>query len=176
MKSIEGRALVASPYLTDPNFLRTVVYIIRHDADGAFGLILNRPTSTTVYDVLKDIVGEDFKNRQPVFAGGPVDGPLLVLHDGDESSVYLAADQDEILRLCQSDHHSIRVFDGYSGWGPGQLESELQAGGWLVWDVDSESVFDDPENIWHRAVREIGHDILSEAIPTAHIPKDPAYN
>jgi len=81
MESIEGKALVASPYLTERNFFRSVVYILRHDEDGAFGLILNRPTELTVGDLMERFLDNPHTNPEPIYNGGPVEGPLLVVHD-----------------------------------------------------------------------------------------------
>ncbi len=79
MESVQGLALVASPYLTDPNFLRSVVYLLRHDEEGAIGLILNRPTHTSIGELLEQLSGEPVENELPVYYGGPVDGPLMLL-------------------------------------------------------------------------------------------------
>jgi putative transcriptional regulator len=182
MTSIQGKALVASPYLMDPNFMRTVVYVFRHDEEGAFGLILNRPTKMTVEDLLAQLE-QAVETEAPVFCGGPVDGPLMVIHERadfaelpSEDGIYLTTDQSHIIQLCQADEGRFRVFDGYSGWSSGQLDSELEGGGWLVWDIDRDSIFSDEEEIWEHAVRKIGRDILAAKIDPARIPDDPAYN
>ncbi len=185
METIQGRALVASPYLTDPNFLRSVVYILRHDEEGAVGLILNRPMQTTVGELLEQLTEEIVVNFQPVYSGGPVDGPLMMLQACSGSQlgnqiVYVASDQERITRVCaeqnQANTLGYRVFDGYAGWGAGQLESELRQGGWLVWDVQPCQIFADPEELWQLALREIGRDILAGGIDPLKIPHDPAIN
>ncbi len=184
METIQGRALVASPYLTDPNFLRSVVYILRHDEEGAVGLILNRPMGTTVGELLEQLTEEYVSNCQPVYCGGPVDGPLMMLQacGGEQNSqvVYVASDQERITRVCaeqsQENATCYRVFDGYAGWGAGQLENELRQGGWLVWDVSPCQIFSDAENLWQTALREIGRDILAGGIDPSRIPVDPAIN
>lgn len=185
MESIQGRALVASPYLTDPSFLRSVVYILRHDEEGAIGLVLNRPLNTTIGDLLEQLTEEPLQNRQPVFCGGPVDGPLMMLQccrgaDSHSQVVYVASDQDRITTVCSEETEAAsanyRVFDGYSGWGAGQLERELKQGGWLVWDVQPHDIFSDPEQLWHSALRCIGRDILAQGIEANRIPIDPAHN
>ena len=187
MESIKGKALVASPYLTERNFLRSVVYILRHDDAGALGLILNRPTSVRVSELLEQFLGHPTENTEPIYHGGPVDGPLLVLHDrvGDgseefdfcsELGIHIATDQATLVDLWQKHDCRFRTFNGYSGWGAGQLESELTAGGWLVWDAPPETVFADPEPMWKQAVQQIGRDILGTQIDASRIPKDPAVN
>lgn len=181
MESLQGMALVAAPYLTDPNFLRSVVYIVRHDDEGAIGLILNRPTDTSVGSLLEQLAEKHVCNPAPVYSGGPVDGPLMMLQGvevNDRFLVAIASDQDRILTVCEEDKpdHTYRVFDGYSGWGAGQLECELDSGGWIVWDLSSEDVFADPADIWQRAIHKIGRDILARGIDPSQIPEDPAYN
>ncbi len=186
MESLQGHALVASPYLTDPNFLRSVVYLLRHDEDGAIGLILNRPMLTTVGELLAQLTGQSIDNQRPVFCGGPVDGPLMLLQACETEavpSIYIASDQDRILEICDPsfpDQHSggaeYRVFDGYAGWAAHQLEEEMRGGGWLLWEIPAEQLFADPEELWRDAVRRIGRDILAGGIDPSRMPEDPAFN
>jgi putative transcriptional regulator len=188
MEFITGKALVASPYLTERNFLRSVVFILRHDDEGAFGLILNRPTAVTVGELMERFLGQPFENTEPIYNGGPVEGPLLALHEiADiaepdefeicaEMGLYVASDQATLVDLWQRSDGKYRCFDGYSGWGAGQLEDELKAGGWLVWDAPRASVFADPETLWKQAVQQIGREILSVQIDASRIPIDPAAN
>lgn len=185
MESIEGQALVASPYLMDPNFLRSVVYILRHDDEGAVGLILNRPTDSTVSAAFAKL-DEEVDVDHCVYYGGPVPGPLMMIRSvvsdkGNYLGLGFEAEPEGILRYCQHvsaepREEEFRVFSGYSGWGAGQLDSELKAGGWLVWDVAPHQVFSDPEQIWKTAIKEIGRDILAEGIDPDLIPEDPAFN
>jgi putative transcriptional regulator len=188
MESIEGKALVASPYLTERNFLRSVVYILRHDENGAFGLILNRPTELTVGDLMERFTDEPYTDPEPIYNGGPVEGPLLAVHDRAEGAepddfetcaalgLYVATDQDVILDIWETGGCRYRSFDGYSGWSAGQLEHELKAGGWLVWDAPPDAVFADPETMWKQAVQQIGREILAVQIDTSRIPSDPHTN
>ncbi|MCR9293316.1 MAG: YqgE/AlgH family protein [bacterium] len=181
MESIQGLALVASPNLTDPNFMRSVVYIVKHDEDGALGLVLNRPTDMTVGCLLEQLADCKLCNNGRVYCGGPVDGPLVMLQQvqiDERPLLAVASDQERILEACQQEcgERQYRIFDGYSGWGAGQLEYELHRGGWLIWDIQPEDVFSDPEQIWQAAIRQIGRDILAGSIDPSRIPDDPAYN
>ncbi|MEM7477935.1 MAG: YqgE/AlgH family protein [Planctomycetota bacterium] len=158
MESIQGFALVASPHLADANFLRSVVYILRHDEDGALGLILNRPTLTEVGELMNQLGETSISSEQPVYCGGPVDGPLVMLqsvHVDDHLLIAVASDQEQIMAQCGNDSEAIeyRLFDGYAGWAAGQLEGELNSGGWLVWDIQPEEVFSDAEELWSLAIR-----------------------
>lgn len=190
MESAQGFALVASPYLTDPHFLRSVVYILRHDQEGAIGLILNRPTHTTIGQLLGQASGEEFENERPIYYGGPVEGPLMLLQEctqGDEPSIFIASDQERILDICHPDRDvpaghpehcagDYRVFDGYAGWAPEQLDDELREGGWLVWQIQPSQIFEDCEDLWQTAIRQIGRDILSGGIDFSKMQGDPANN
>jgi putative transcriptional regulator len=184
VKSLQGRALVASPYLNDPNFLRSVVYILRHDDEGAFGLLLNRPLNISVGQLLTDLLGSPAENCQPVFCGGPVDGLVLMmpvnLGTPDEDKVIVVAgDQDRISEIANQKELSVgkfRLFDGYSGWGPSQLESELSEGSWLIWDIQPDQLFSDPDELWQLAIREIGRDIITIGISESELPQDPSNN
>lgn len=185
MDTIQGRALVASPYLTDPNFLRSVVYILKHDEEGAIGLVLNRPMQMTVGELLEQLTEQQIENGQHIYFGGPVDGPLMMLQACDDVAadgevVFVASDQDRIISVCSQFEPGCavryRIFDGYSGWGASQLEAELKAGGWLLWDIQPSQIFSDCEELWKTAVREIGRDILSGGIDPEKMPVDPAYN
>lgn len=185
MDTIQGRALVASPYLTDPNFLRSVVYILQHDEEGAVGLVLNRPLQTNVGELLEQLTDFSVINHAPVYYGGPVDGPLMMLQEcpGPEEGtrvMAVASDQDLITKVCSTEPEQLvgryRVFDGYSGWGAQQLDEELKSGGWMVWQISPHELFSDPEELWQTAIKEIGREILSESIDPDRIPKDPAFN
>ena len=132
--SLQGRLLVATPVLGDPNFAGSVVLVADHDADGAMGLILNRPLDVTVADAVPILQGF-VHDGEPVHAGGPVQ-PEAVMALGDfvdgarspsiafGSVGFLPADADETLDPAVVNR--ARVFAGYAGWGPGQLEGELE--------------------------------------------------
>ncbi|MCC6508380.1 MAG: YqgE/AlgH family protein [Pirellulaceae bacterium] len=180
---VEGQALVASPFLADRNFLRSVVYIVKHDDEGAYGLILNRPTNLSVGALLEQILEEKVENNEPIYHGGPVEGPIVLVHEQASSEetayvpgVYLSSNQDELAKVCSQSANRYRVFNGYAGWAPQQLEEELKQGGWLVWKLTKDDIFSPPDEIWQTALRQIGREILTESIPTGRIPVDPNAN
>ena len=96
----------------------------------------------------------------------------------DRCLLAVASEQDRIVSICGDEDWpgDYRVFDGYSGWGAGQLEDELKSGGWIVWKISPTEVFSEPEDLWPLAIRCIGRDILSGGIDPARIPEDPAFN
>ena len=161
----KGRLLLATPPLEDPNFDRTVIYVLEHHDEGALGLVLNRPSPEELDEPL-DAWAELQSNPSLVFVGGPVDPDALIAlarttvpldepdeHlaplTGDLASADLAADPATVPSIT-----ALRVFRGYSGWGPGQLEDEIEAGAWLVLDPDPSDVFtSEPDELWRAVLR-----------------------
>ena len=184
-ESLSGKLLIASPYLSDPNFLRSVVLIVNHDDSGAFGLSLNRPTDQRLSDVVElSIPNGSVRDDDLIYEGGPVDGPLLALHDlvgigapvGLESSgVWLTGEEDHLRLLLSRVDANVRFVAHYSGWGPGQLDVEMDCGGWLIGDAEHGVVFNDPDEIWESAVKRCGREILSSISPGLRF-HDPSVN
>ena len=182
---LSGKLLIASPYLSDPNFLRSVVLIVSHDDEGAFGLSLNRPTDQRLSAVVELSMPQGSAREDDyIFEGGPVDGPLLALHDlsgigspiGHESSgIWLTGEEDHLRLLLTRVDARVRFVAQYSGWGPGQLEREMDCGGWLVGQANGDLVFDDPERVWETAVNRCGREVLSTLSPGLRF-NDPSVN
>ncbi len=182
MDSLEGKFLVSSPHMDDPNFRRTVVFIMKHDDDEAFGFIINRPTKLKLSELLG---GEDEipKDRDLVIHhGGPVTGPLMALHDALELSedfrygLAVSIQRDTIVELLSRNNNHVRIFFGYAGWGPGQLDQELEFGGWMVVDASTERIFSESDTLWESIIIEIGRDIITSGIDKKRIPSDPSMN
>ena len=163
METLAGNLLIAIPDLEDGNFFRSVVLMLHHDQFGASGVVLNRATDVTVREAWQNGVEsyEEFLGtvRQDVKinVGGPVDGPLIVLHEDESLSqekvipgVYMSVDRKEVDQIVRLPESRFRVFTGYSGWAPQQLEAEIDAGGWMVIKADSEHVFSDDPELWSR--------------------------
>ena len=158
-----GRLLVAMPVLDDPEFTRSVVLLIDHDEDGALGVVLNRASEVPVSeatDVLIDLVPAP----GVLFGGGPVEPDALVAigraQDGATRSDTTFVDG---LRLVDLDADpalagdgitQVRLFAGYAGWAPGQLEHELWHGAWVVVDSEPSDVFTSrPATLWSDVLR-----------------------
>lgn len=161
---LSGQLLVAMPGADDSNFAGSVVYICAHSADGAMGIVINRPAEHLSFvDLLQqlDLIPEDRAINVPanlecmsVFVGGPVEtGRGFVLHSADyfssdstltiDGSVCLTATIDILRAIAQGSGPDKSLLAlGYAGWAPGQLESEIQANGWLTCPGDAELVFD----------------------------------
>ncbi|MEX2177017.1 MAG: YqgE/AlgH family protein [Pirellulaceae bacterium] len=183
MASLQGQLLVASPHLGDGNFYRSVVLMVRHDDEGALGLLLNRPTSNTINEVWRLVAEEEMPSDRPLYLGGPVAGPLVALHRIKACAeaevlpgVYFAAHKDQLLKVVSHTTKPFRLFTGYAGWAAGQLEAELRAGGWLSVPATKDLVFYEPDDLWEHLVRSIGESILGPALKTKHVPEDPSLN
>ena len=183
MLSLQGKFVVASPYLEDPNFAQTVVLLVQHDDDGAFGLILNRRFEQSLADMLTPEFGTDWNCELPVFVGGPVHGPLIAIHNCEEFAeqvivpgVFMSAQKEAMDGLIRESFSDVRMFHGYSGWGAGQLEDELEVGGWLLAEATADDVFSDVEQLWRRVTRRINLEILTDGTQLKHVPDDPSLN
>lgn len=183
MNSLKAQLLIAVPQLPDSNFFRTVVLMIQHDEEGALGVVLNRPTEVTIADIWEDIADEECDSDEPISVGGPVEGPLIAVHTDESRSeneiipgVYVATERDNLNELVQQNKHPVRLFTGYSGWGVGQLEGELEAGGWLTAPAKAEYIFYDGDDLWKEVTHGIGRNILEHGLQIASIPDDPSMN
>jgi len=174
--------LIAGATLPDPNFSRAVVLICEHSDEGALGLVLNRPGEVTVGEAAFELIplaGEDAL----INSGGPVQpDALLVLAEFEDptqdagmqitGSVGIMGDRRTIEELVELTDR-VRVFAGYAGWGPGQLDSELERDDWFVAPAGTDDIFDtDAELLWQRVLqRKGGHYAL-----VARMPVDPSVN
>ncbi|MCB9046526.1 MAG: YqgE/AlgH family protein [Chitinophagales bacterium] len=176
-----GKLLIAQPFLKDTTFARSVIFLCEHSAEGALGFILNHPMNVNIGDLLPDIYAPDLFVNQ----GGPVQlDTLHVLHriPGDiggtevNKGVYWGASFDMLQTMFTSPSYpesDIRLFVGYAGWSPGQLENEMEEGSWLVADTSADIMFDtEPEKIWQRAIYSLGKDYRY----LANMPADPGLN
>jgi putative transcriptional regulator len=185
--TLTGRLLVASPELGDPNFARTVVLLVDHDESGALGVVLNRPSTTDVGEILPEwhLYATP---PQVVFQGGPV---------GRDSALALAArvggkqeedepvgfrhvhggiglvDLDTPAELIAGEIALMRVFAGYAGWGSEQLEKEIEQGAWFVVDAELRDLSStDPEQLWSEVLRRQPPPLAM----VATFPDDPSLN
>lgn len=179
--SLRGHLLIATPALVDPNFWRTIVLVAEHSEEGAMGLVLNRPLDVLVQDAvepLAPLVGVS----DSVYQGGPVE-PQAVLALAEftepaqaaslafESIGFVSADPD--VDSLQGSIDRARIFAGYAGWSPGQLEEELGEEAWLVEPAQSSDVFaEDAQTLWSSVLRRRG--VMGAML--AMMPVDPSQN
>ena len=179
----KGRFLVARPYLRDPNFWRSVVLLTEHNEEGTVGFVLNRPIEYKLSDLVEGFPQFD----APVFLGGPVGTdslhfihrlPELVSENDREIApgVFWGTSFEQLKYGILSgsiDPEQIRLFVGYSGWGPHQLEGELKTKSWFVSKSDLDMAFGEkPGELWRTVLQSMGdrYRVIS------HYPEDPSMN
>lgn len=180
---LSGHLLTASRDLRDPNFLRSVVLLLEHGEQGALGVVLNRIGDRTVSEVWQEIDAQPCGCEQLLNLGGPVTGPLIALHTSEEISdkqvlpgIYMSLQRDEIDHLVRQHDEPFRLYSGNSGWGGGQLEEEMQTGGWLNTPAQANDIFADPDVLWHNITSRIGLGIMLPGNKLGNQPPDASMN
>lgn len=180
-----GRFLVANGMMADSNFHRSVILICSHDPDGAFGLILNRPSSVSLDSIFPDVASESARG-DTIYVGGPVQpSVVLALHQRNDlipeshevfSGLYTGGNMETIQSMLTSGElaeQDIRFFLGYAGWGAGQLEEEMNEDSWFITEADVHTVFaEDPDESWARVLNSMG----APYSLFARMPDDPRMN
>jgi len=171
-RSLAPALLVSMPQMADPNFARTVVLLCKHNDDGAFGLVVNRPLITTGRVIVNSDPPMETERELEVWVGGPVEPQSSWMLVGDYEmqigrdgmpiceGLYLSTSPDRLSRLLEPNPPPrTRLIIGYSGWGSGQLEFELQQSAWLLSDVSADLIFSTPpDRMWDTAIRRLGAD------------------
>ena len=176
---LTGKLLVSPPWADDQNFTRSVVLVLAHSPDGAFGVVLN-DESTTGVDTIADVVGPAWAALlappESIFVGGPCQTSSVIAlgminqNNGQSEVQWEVTVVDLNQDRPRPEITRIRLFAGYAGWAPLQLESELDRGGWFVATASPEdSLTDEPDELWQRIMSRNGD-------PYARIPTDPRLN
>lgn len=181
-KSLQGQLILDNGKLRGSFFHRTVILICQHDSEGAFGLVLNRSTNNKVGDAVVANLPEVIKD-ETLFLGGPVQPQALSFLHNDvylpDASVMpnldLGHSLDSLMEIGESfsSTRRVKIFAGYAGWSPGQLEDEMKRDTWMTHPASLELVFSTkPEQLWQVILREKGwkYKLISEA------PEDPSWN
>jgi len=180
--SFQGQLLLASSRLVDPNFARAVVLMVSHGEEGSLGLVLNRPLEMTVKEACEQVLETTCNIDGPLHQGGPCEGPLMVLHTQTAASglepeivpgIHFTTDRGIIESLLNDADVTAKYFVGYSGWGPGQLEAEIEIGSWIRANANKELIFDDKTDQWARLMTA---STLGQNIRPEQIPDDPSMN
>lgn len=169
--SLAPALLLSMPQLLDPNFARTVVLLCEHAAEGAFGLVVNRPADLSAAEAVSLTPPIDSPNDLPLLIGGPVEphrGWILTANEPEAveyselgAGLFLSASPVLLRRALMSRPLPKRtvVLAGYAGWGPGQLDQELQQSSWLIMPVELDLIFDVAAAArWETAIRRLGAD------------------
>ena len=180
MESLKGQLLIANGSLFDPNFRQTVVFLMEHSDEGAIGVVLNKPGRLTVVEAapaFASLTGP----TDPLYVGGPVqpDAAIVLVETTEPppggavviDSVCLLSEEPDL--LAQETIDRTRVFAGYSGWGPGQLEGELAESSWILERAQADDVFvADPDALWRDLLKRKGGSFAM----LATMPYDPSKN
>jgi putative transcriptional regulator len=178
--SARGQLLIAGPGLLDPNFWRTVVLIVEHSDEGALGLVLNRPSETTVGEAVSE-VEQLLDLDDPLYVGGPVQPSALIVlaeFDQPDEAALIAFDDIGVLPSGAQEDPSLsvrrgRAFVGHAGWGPGQLDDEVDRGDWILEPALPDDAFTrTPTDLWSTVLTRKGG---SYAL-VARMPPDPSVN
>lgn len=179
---LPGKVLIADPFLRDPNFMRSVVFMCEHKHEGSFGFVLNRKYDHYLGELIADLESSDF----PVYYGGPVQVDTIhFLHQCPElipggvevtDGIFWGGDFETVVGLIKSEHLTpvdIRFFIGYSGWGEGQLEEEMKLKSWITGNGNRKLLFiSDAGNTWKEALKQLG----GEYVQMINYPIDPQLN
>lgn len=177
-----GVLLIADPFLKDPNFMRTVVLLTEHQEEGSVGFVLNRQYENTLEELIPEIEG----HKLPVYYGGPVQlNTIHFLHSYPKEieggievikGIFWGGDFDSVVELIntgKADSSKIRFFIGYSGWGTGQLQSEMVEKTWLTVKATKDLVFHSKaEEVWKDSLKHLGGDYEM----MVNFPIDPQLN
>jgi putative transcriptional regulator len=183
MQSLQSHLLIANAELTEP-FSGAVVLLVRHNEDGALGLILNRPTSASLKETWARLSQVPCHRDEALYLGGPCEGPLVALHTHEfllelevMPGLYFCAGKEKLERLAaQTGTEPAKFFAGYSGWGAGQLEAEIARGSWSVLPARLDDVFQKEDELWVRATRQVADATLRKALNIKESPPDPSFN
>jgi putative transcriptional regulator len=169
--SLAPALLLSMPQLLDPNFAKSVVLLCEHAPEGAFGLVVNRPSDIAAAEAVRLEPPVNDPNDLPLLIGGPVEpergwiltaqAPELVEHRSVGAGLYLSASPVLLRRALMSRPLPKRtiVLAGYAGWGPGQLDQELAESAWLIMPVELDLIFEIPStSAWEMAIRRLGAD------------------
>jgi len=178
MGEIHPMFLIAVPQLVDPNFKRSVILILHHDTEGAFGLVVNDPLSIDLPDFAQSQNLRCHSNllSNQVFCGGPVE-PYRgwILHSDEDTQekqdvlpgLYLSGSNETLKFFMEQGVKPFRFLLGYAGWGAGQLEKELEDGSWITATPEPKYVFyDNPDDTWNGILHDMGVDPASLALGT----------
>jgi putative transcriptional regulator len=184
MESLQGQLLIATPQILTPIFYRSVILMLEHNQDGALGVILNRPTNATVTSLAGKVFADDFAWDKPLQFGGPVPGPLMVLHALEDLAdqevlpgLFSTIEATKVQEVISRKPEPCLVLANYSGWGSGQLESEFDRESWLTLPATVEHVFwAGEEDLWQVVRRQANVRTLSDFLGLRDLPSDPSLN
>ncbi|MBA4017472.1 MAG: hypothetical protein C0483_09895 [Pirellula sp.] len=179
MESLQGKLLIASPELRDPNFFHSVVLMVKHNVEGALGLVLNRPLDVHLPQVWNQVSEAPCRRNDLIYLGGPCEGPLMAVHDQadlGESEVALglhfSTDRGALEQLAAEPDRLVRFFAGFAGWSEGQLEAELAEESWHILPATAQHAFSTETDLWDKVMRELKGREIIDVLKIREIPPD----
>lgn len=179
--SLQAHLLIAAPELAEP-FTRSVVLLVRHNEEGALGLILNRRTEAQLQSAWNQFSQVPCHRQGSLFLGGPCDGPLMALHTQEfllelevMPGLYFCAGREKLETLAAqtaAEDPSVKFFAGYSGWAAGQLEHEIARGSWSVMPAQPEHAFWHEDELWHKSRRFVSDSVWRAELGIKNVPGD----
>ena len=183
MKSLQAHFLVATRRQVDPNFVEAVILVVKHSDRGAFGLIVNCPRDRHLTISRQRRTRARFAEGPRLYFGGPVTGPPMAVHTHESLSeievlpgVFFAGKEKNVLAVMRSPEQPCKVFTGYTGWGPRQLEHELENGTWRAIPATPATIFFNGGNLWNMLMRQAFDSLLQVLCHTKHLPSDTSLN
>ena len=184
MNSLKGHLLVATPDLMGPFFMRTVILMLEHNEEGALGVVLNRPTEATITDISEQVFDGPFEWDKPILLGGPVPGPLVAIHSVEDladqqvfEGVFSSSEAFKVQQIIRRKTEPCLVVANYAGWGPGQLEGEIEEDSWRSTPAKFEHVFwEGDDDLWEAIRKRMGASDLSQILRIKTVPPDPSLN
>jgi putative transcriptional regulator len=183
MKSLKGHLLIASPEMPDSDFAKTVILLVEHAEDGAYGLTLNQPTDLTVRQAWAQNNASPCRVEALVYFGGPCGEFLTALHTDRALSnievapgLHFVQEPAKLARLVEQHVEPVKFFVGFAGWDQGQLEAELEDGSWLTKPGLPEHVFAYGDDLWPKLARQILGERTFAALKIKRRPDDPSSN
>jgi len=163
--SVKGKILISNSSVVTDDFHKTVVFMVEHDASGAFGLVVNKRSNYLLKEVVLGLP-PNAKSEAPMYFGGPVDQSFIsILHNNGNlenrgleviPGVFMSRSFDLLLTLIE-ENSKFHIFHGYSGWGALQLESEFERKSWATHEANADIIFsEEPEIVWREALRSMG--------------------
>jgi len=183
MHFFQGNLLVAAPHQLDPNFVQGVILVVKHSDQGAFGLIVNRPRKRSDDVLRQSKAGRHSHEKANLYFGGPVTGPLMAVHRdrilGEIEilpGLFFSGGEENVLAVMRRKRQPCRIFAGYTGWGPKQLEYEIELGVWRTVDATAERVLFPNPDLWYELHREAVETMYREILHVRYVPRSPILN
>jgi putative transcriptional regulator len=183
MNSLKGQLLVSSPEMNSDDFAETVIMLVEHTDEGAYGLVLNQPTDLSVKDAWAQNHDTPCGIEASVYAGGPCGEFLTALHAEKSLSnievadgIYYTQEPDKLAQLVGQVVDPVKFFVGFAGWGEGQLETEWKEGFWLTTPASSEEIFAYGDELWPSLVKKTHDEKMFSMLKLKHRPDDPSSN